>query len=76
MIKIEDLSLRDGMQQLNIPKTYNKQKKIFKVLMDSEIDSIEFRMLDSLEDIKWLNEATEYIKKKEKRKKKEKPLLY
>ncbi len=61
MIKIEDLSLRDGMQQLNIPKTYNKQQEIFKILMNTEVNSIEFRMLDDISDLNFLNECIDYI---------------
>lgn len=64
-LHIEELSLRDGMQQYNIPKTYEKQLKIFKLFCDSKINSIEFRMLQSVRDVQFLNECLDILVQKD-----------
>lgn len=68
-LHIEELSLRDGMQQYNIPKTYEKQHEIFKLFCDSKINSIEFRMLQSVRDVQFLNECLSILVQKDSNKK-------
>lgn len=60
-LHIEELSLRDGMQQYNIPKTYTKQLKAFKLFCESSVNSIEFRMLQSIRDAQFLNECLDIL---------------
>lgn len=61
MIKIQDNTVRDGMQQRNINKNFRTKLKVFEVIGKSNIDSVEIGMYTSNEDYTMICEEAKQL---------------
>lgn len=50
MLRIQDNTVRDGMQQRNINKNFRTKQQVFELIGESGIDSVEIGMCASNED--------------------------
>jgi 2-isopropylmalate synthase len=61
MIKIQDNTIRDGMQQRNVNKNFNTKLKILDLLKSVNIDSLEVGMCSTIEDFNLLSEISNHL---------------
>ena len=61
MIKFQDNTTRDGMQQRNIRKDFKTKLKIFDLLKTTNIDSLEIGLCSSKEDFELITEKSKHL---------------
>lgn len=62
MVRIQDNTVRDGMQQRNINKNFRTKLQAFELIGESDIDSVEIGMCASDEDYVMLCEEAKHLK--------------
>ena len=62
MVRIQDNTVRDGMQQRNINKNFRTKLQAFELIGESGIDSVEIGMCASDEDYVMLCEEAKRLK--------------
>lgn len=62
MVRIQDNTVRDGMQQRNINKNFRTKLQAFELIGESDIDSVEIGMCASDEDYVMLCEEAKRLK--------------
>jgi 2-isopropylmalate synthase len=63
MIKFQDVTVRDGMQQRNIRKDFKTKLKILDLIRTINIDSVEVGMCSSIEDFRLISEESKKLGK-------------
>jgi len=66
MIKFQDNTIRDGMQQRNLIKDLKTQLKIFDLLKTTNIESLEVGMCSTMEDFQLISEKSTHLGKSQK----------
>ena len=65
MIKFQDNTVRDGMQQHNLNKSFRTKLSIFEIIGRSNIDSVEIGMCTSEDDYVMICEEVKKLNKKQ-----------
>lgn len=65
MIKFQDNTVRDGMQQHNLKKSFRTKLSIFEIIGRSNIDSVEIGMCTSEDDYVMICEEAKKLNKKQ-----------
>lgn len=61
MIKFQDNTIRDGMQQRSIRKDFKTKLKILDLLKLTNIDSLEVGMCSTTEDFQLISEKSKHL---------------
>lgn len=65
MVKFQDNTVRDGMQQHNLNKSFRTKLSIFEIIGQSNIDSVEIGMCTSEDDYVMICEEVKRLNKKQ-----------
>ena len=61
MVRIQDNTVRDGMQQRDVNKNFRTKLQVFELIGESGIDSVEIGMCASDEDYVMLCETSKVL---------------